>query len=359
MDSGYKNSVLVMGMLRDRRAGLRLSGLATRLWLFTYCVLAYSDWPRILVVRISGVCVPVKIRGTELRVKVDPRSIRQCMLFARCLALLGLSQIGGQLRILAPINYSEDIEVVGRGWDAVPLRWLGWVASLARCGAKLYDRDSGFIMVELEGLKWVVRKHSEDIRLGPLLGHGFENHEYRRWFRRLIGPGSVFVDVGANVGGYAVRAAKLGAMVYALEPSIGTFAVLQRNMRNNRLNFEAYNLAAGSRSTEGVIYGRRGHEGKFSLKPFKGATIRERVKITRLDELLLNRLERVDLLKIDVEGAEKDVLEGAQGLLKISMHVMLELRDLKLADWLERNGFRVNDVGSSFGRACNVLFDKV
>jgi methyltransferase, FkbM family len=272
--------------------------------------------------------------------------------------MLNYRQEAGFLLAIAPPNYVEEIDLGEQSLDKIPLRWLGWVASFSRHGGKLYTHGD-FVLAEIDGLIWFVRKHSEDIRLGPLLGHGFENHEYHKWFKPLIHPGSVFVDVGANVGGYALRAAKMKSIVYALEPNMETFWVLQQNMLKNRLSFQTYNLAAGSKNMDGVIYGREGHEGKFSLTWFRGATVKRRVKIVTLDELLMGRLERVDLLKVDVEGAEKQVLEGSQNLLKVTRYVMLELRNYELADWLGEKGFRVKDVGSSFGDSLNVLFEKI
>jgi hypothetical protein len=64
-------------------------------------------------------------------------------------------------------------------------------------------------------------------------------------WRRALRDGSLFVDVGANVGTYTIWAAELGAEVIAIEPAADTFALLQENIALNGYPVTAVQAAAG------------------------------------------------------------------------------------------------------------------
>jgi hypothetical protein len=70
--------------------------------------------------------------------------------------------------------------------------------------------------------------------------------EMMAW-RRVLRPGDLFVDVGANVGSYTIWAAELGAEVIALEPAQDTFALLAENVALNGYLVQLIRAAAGDR----------------------------------------------------------------------------------------------------------------
>ena len=125
----------------------------------------------------------------------------------------------------------------------------------------------------------------------------------------------LFVDIGANVGSYTVLAgAHVGAKVKSIEPVPKTFQHLKNNIAINQIgnNVEAYNLALGNE--KGYIsftssLDTMNHVATSSEKN----TIQ--VPVDTLDEILGKEEEPV-LLKIDVEGFETDVLNGASSTLK-------------------------------------------
>jgi FkbM family methyltransferase len=122
-------------------------------------------------------------------------------------------------------------------------------------------------------------------------------------WRRALRDGSLFVDVGANVGTYTIWAAELGAEVIAVEPAVDTFSLLQENIALNRYQVTAVQAAAGdhcgtARFTSGLDAGN-------SLSPH-GAVV---IELVTIDALIGDR--RVAGMKIDVEGFEIDVLRGA------------------------------------------------
>jgi FkbM family methyltransferase len=122
-------------------------------------------------------------------------------------------------------------------------------------------------------------------------------------WRRALRDGSLFVDVGANVGTYTIWAAELGAEVIAIEPAADTFALLQENIALNGYPVTAVQAAAGDHC--GTARFTAGLDAGNSLSP-NGPVVTELVTI---DALIGDR--PVSGMKIDVEGFEIDVLRGA------------------------------------------------
>jgi FkbM family methyltransferase len=135
-------------------------------------------------------------------------------------------------------------------------------------------------------------------------------------------PGMVFVDVGANVGYYTVAAGCLvgeKGCVLAFEPEKKNRARLKANLtRNNLKNVHVFSEALSNMKGAALLYLNEENEGGHSLLSERGG-ITESVFSTVFDELLrsVSSLCRgVDLIKIDVEGFEKNVLQGMKGTLQ-------------------------------------------
>lgn len=158
--------------------------------------------------------------------------------------------------------------------------------------------------------------------------------------RSLVEPESVFVDVGANVGYFSLLAAKRGATVVSYEPTPNVFARLSENMALNRLNANLVNAAVMDRA--GTISFHLSSDDPEANSLFgDGAEIT--VPAVSLDDDLKRRgVGRVHLLKIDAEGAEPLVLDGARELLS-SPHapaIVIEVNPFALAP----GGYRAEDI---------------
>lgn len=135
--------------------------------------------------------------------------------------------------------------------------------------------------------------------------------------RRRLGAGGVFVDVGANQGDFALLAAGLvgpGGRVLAFEPEPGNAAAIRSNIALNGLtNVELREAALSDRVGTATLH-RSAVSGWHSLRPDLPDRDRDAttVAVQALDDLGLPRL---DLLKIDVEGAEAAVIAGARDTL--------------------------------------------
>jgi FkbM family methyltransferase len=123
----------------------------------------------------------------------------------------------------------------------------------------------------------------------------------------------VIVDIGANIGGFAVYAAQScqDAQIYCYEPEQRNFDLLKRNIAINRLEgrVSAFNCAVASSRGQ-----RRLAVGESPLNSFhtlpEGAS-RQAVKCTTMRNILEDHgLEAIDVLKMNCEGAEYEILEG-------------------------------------------------
>jgi len=140
--------------------------------------------------------------------------------------------------------------------------------------------------------------------------------QYLHWLR----PGECVVDLGANVGYYAIMAAwhlrhSRGSVVYAFEPNPLAFDYLQRNKELNDLsNLIPIQQAVGDKSGTMVLYINPGGITFGSLRPYLSHLTNScEVQVTTLDEFLAQYPEsKVGLMKIDIEGAELLALRGAQ-----------------------------------------------
>lgn len=158
----------------------------------------------------------------------------------------------------------------------------------------------------------------------PCLAENYEPSETEFILGRL-GPGDRFIDIGANIGWFAVQAAdRVGpnGRVYAFEPRRATFGLLEQSVRDNGFiaRCHLYRLALGADENQGRLLGESGSTnlGGFRLardddERFENM-VSEPVEIRTLDSLEIEG--PVTLIKMDVEGAEPSVLTGARNLLK-------------------------------------------
>lgn len=137
----------------------------------------------------------------------------------------------------------------------------------------------------------------------------------------------LFVDVGANVGSYTILAcAAVGARGIAFEPVPSTFNRLVENIRLNHLDERVICINKGVGAQQGAIaFTGDGDTTNHALASDEYCENKVTVEITSLNVVLNG--ESPSLIKIDVEGYETPVLQGAQEVLKNkSLHaVIMEL----------------------------------
>ena len=160
-----------------------------------------------------------------------------------------------------------------------------------------------------------------------------------RWARALLPAGGVFLDVGAHAGYFSLLAStRVGpsGRVFAVEPNPRTFAALQRHLTRNAVA-NVHAMMCGLADREGVL--------ALHLPPSQldyNATVLPRagwtpadVPVRRLDDCIRDwKIDRIDLMKIDVEGAEPLVLAGGANALTrgVVRHAMIEVNGPRLTE---------------------------
>jgi len=159
------------------------------------------------------------------------------------------------------------------------------------------------------------------------------------------------VDVGSNVGASILfwRSVYPAASIYGFEPEPGNFAMLRRNTEKLR-DVRVFNEALGDATGEMKFIQSpgAGNEGGWSMYQ-RGAQGGEKevvLPVVRGEEKMRTLgIDRIDVLKVDTEGAERVVIAGlGPRLLASTRYVCGELhgeRDFELLDYLERNGFKI------------------
>jgi len=165
-----------------------------------------------------------------------------------------------------------------------------------------------------------------DLFVSSLLIRDLKYEEFESsLLERMLAPGAVFVDVGAQIGYYTSLAAMAcgdAGCVYAFEPNITNFRILLKNIELNKFaNVVVCQKAVSKEESHSLLYIDSFNLGKHSLSENNVTAIDELegvqpVETTSLDWFMRSvGQKRVDVLKIDAEGAEGLVIDGALGLL--------------------------------------------
>ena len=172
-----------------------------------------------------------------------------------------------------------------------------------------------------------IKTYGFSIQLEPNNGEVDEYiYMHRNWettiaaiLEQKLERGGTFIDIGANIGYFSLEAATLvgeGGRVIAFEPLPFLAEQLRTSIQLNGFsNIDVRQLALGDSVGEQKIELQRGNIGGSSLVKELDSGHFETVKVARLDDELAG-IDRVDLIKIDVEGYEYEVLKGAQAVLQ-------------------------------------------
>ncbi len=162
---------------------------------------------------------------------------------------------------------------------------------------------------KLRGKWWIAGASNHGCWLGSY------EYDKRRLFEKIVSPGSIVFDVGANVGFYTMLASVLvgkGGSVYAFEPVPRNLHFLKRHMQMNRLKnvtvVEAAVSDYGGKAAfdvgAGPAVGRLETHGQLE------------VEVVNLDGLIKNgKVPPPDFIKLDIEGGEGAALRGARSTL--------------------------------------------
>jgi FkbM family methyltransferase len=165
--------------------------------------------------------------------------------------------------------------------------------------------------------KEVVERMDKLMSEGP---YGYTDSEHS--FDVSVKKGDIVIDVGAWIGDFTAYAFQKGATVYAFEPSSENFQYLEKTKELNmsdtcekrKGNIVLVKRGLGAIASEAEIFNYG--SGCSIVNDYKTG-VNEKVIITTLDAFIdENNIERIDFIKADIEGAERDMLRGATKVLK-------------------------------------------
>jgi FkbM family methyltransferase len=260
-----------------------------------------------------------------------------------------LDRIGSVERRLDGIEEALD---AGRG-GVVTLRDAMTVMSAELRNAKAVPMGDR-ILVGARHLSLAYLVERDDRLIGPrFIIDGEYEPGTTQFVMRTVTPTSVCIDVGANFGYYACLMARLAwqGRTLAFEPDPEVFALLRENIFINWSEHlvEPHNVAVGDRDTPITLYRRIGRSGNTGIIESTAEELEHtaeppsepfEIDCVTLDSLA-DSLARVDLVKIDVEGAETLVVAGMGELVRRHRPTII----MEWSPWqTERAGFTLQDL---------------
>ena len=224
--------------------------------------------------------------------------------------------------------------------------------------------------------RFILKRKFLRIHTGPLKGYSWStsyNYDYfigdyeaektMQLFFSWLNPSTVFYDLGANVGFFSILASKYisNGMIYSFEPIPYNVVVFKQHLELNKSQINQRNielLPYAITDKEGEVamtHDRYAIEGNtYIASAYLATTDRIMVECHSIDGLLEAGYLKPDVIKIDVEGAELDVLKGAERTLATyKPNILLATHDCHLPGvkqncirFLELLGYRVTALPS-------------
>lgn len=218
--------------------------------------------------------------------------------------------------------------------------------------------------VSIGGDSLELRVNTRDYLSEQLACHRYFEPRVREELLSRLKPGMTVLDIGANIGYYTALAAVRvgpGGRVISMEPQPQVCRRLRDNIRRNGLtNVHVVEAAAGAANDKTIFHvpvaGWEAHGSCRVNKSFTSAGTIE-VSLRRVDDILAElRVPAVDLIKIDVEGAEWDAFKGMPQLISATSRPTLIFEACEdytsvfghsvyeLLHWLNHQGYRVSQL---------------
>ena len=221
----------------------------------------------------------------------------------------------------------------------------------------------GESIVLVNGVKLIVNKQTS---FGFYLSLNFFEPNTFEYIGQV--NGNIFIDVGANAGGYTISFAKNFIKVLAIEPNPEMAKIIRRNSEiNNYKNIEVIEAALSSYNGTGSFYIPDISSQVASLdrnwsyiKNINVLTIQ--VQVMTLDTLIRNiNYPTIDLIKIDAEGMEIEILNGAKEAFSKTKRIVIETEKTstkKVIQILKENGYTVRFLEGNEELGGNLLAEK-
>jgi FkbM family methyltransferase len=237
-----------------------------------------------------------------------------------------LNRIHSVLSFIVYVIVSRSMKVQYRDWALEIV-----TASLIRL-----LRRRIIIRIAINGLRFNIRWPSIDYNV---LSEVYAKKIYMLLKEFEPKPGQIIVDLGAYIGDYTIFAASYDSYVYSIEPCRSNLMLLIQNILLNDIkrNISIFKVAISDH--KGYAYfpwkSLDYNPGSYSLTLSQDAKmlniIFEKVPVVTLDDLMNKiHIDKIDLIKIDIEGEEDKVLESSVILLKrLKPKIVLEVHGFK------------------------------
>lgn len=226
--------------------------------------------------------------------------------------------------------------------------------------------NKGVVSINVMGHKMYVDSSDEGVGQ-PLIKFGVFGELQTKHFKEQIKKGMTVLDIGANIGYYTLIAARLvgdEGKVIAFEPDPTNFALLKKNVEGNGYkNVILVQKAVSNKAGEVKLFLRAGNLAGHHLYDAHDGNKFVTVSAITLDEYLENEnLNKIDFVKMDVEGAEWGVLQGMRNLIEKNNDVKIVLEfwpagmrrfgigPEKCINELTSRGFILFDIDDSIGK---------
>ncbi|MFA6424464.1 MAG: FkbM family methyltransferase [Candidatus Magasanikbacteria bacterium] len=205
----------------------------------------------------------------------------------------------------------------------------------------------------------------------------FKEREYKAADKTIEEAANAIVDVGAHVGLFSlyVRALNHVVPIFALEPEDTNFGLLEQNLKENKLtNIKTLKIALGGRSEHSnLLISSDSHNHRLEGTPSPvqsdiGEVVQnnQTIQIYSLRDFLdINKIKKISLLKMDIEGGEYDVFSACMpadfariGAIVMEYHNYGSQNYKEIESQLRENGFGVQIFPSKFEKKMGFIFAK-
>jgi FkbM family methyltransferase len=173
-----------------------------------------------------------------------------------------------------------------------------------------------------DGLRWIACKSPPPYDY-ELAYNGHELDVIKKFTSTIIKSDSVCMDVGAHAGAWAIRLAQKAKTVLAIEPVPRSMKQLMYNTKVNGLkNLRFFEFALSNRTGKAKIAMLQSY-GQYSLSNLGNQTLKDEIEVdVKTLDSMGPFIDRLDFIKIDIEGHEIEMLEGGMKVLKEFKPVM-------------------------------------
>jgi len=155
------------------------------------------------------------------------------------------------------------------------------------------------------GYKFYIR---EDVDTDPIVIREIWEEDVYRLEDGHLNRGGIVLDIGANIGSFSIYCASKGATVYAVEPEPNNLATLKANVKLNSMEDSITIFDYGISDFDGTAVIDNSGGGSTIKDGKDGSTI----SIVSFNNFIVqNNIDEIDVLKVDIEGSEKELILGA------------------------------------------------